>query len=358
MRQRQPLHQPQLTVDTRQPPPTVVDAPGDHLGGHRFATLNVVAQQQRVHIDPQCVDVVHQQVAQRRTLHQQTGQHPVAQQVGHLVPVADRMQTLRRRIVGVVAALPHLLRPPDQGRMQAGPHFLRPFVEQLLRHLLPGKTQVARHRHQPQPHRPPRREPERTRIAAGAFEKFGDRPVGQITGGHNVGQRCARQPARAPALGQMNLNKVPMTPPQPRKWVERFDHTRPLRPAAASPPSQRDHRHSPRPQRRQPSLPQRRRLCQMPALRHITSRHILDHRTHRQPVLRQPNAPAAQVGTNLLVLHPVKPILVQQGSQVLTPPLLLLRRQQTVKQRLHHPRQRRLRARSPPKCIQLGTAKR
>ena len=41
-------------------------------------------------------------------------------------------------------------------------------VEQLLRRLLPGEAQVARHRHQPQPNRPTGREQQRPRIAIGA----------------------------------------------------------------------------------------------------------------------------------------------------------------------------------------------
>ena len=118
-----------------------------------------------VDIRAQRVDVVHHQVPQPRPLRQQARQHAVAQQVRHLVPVTDRMQALQRQIVGVVAAFAGLPRPADQRGVQALAHLLRLLVEQLLRHLLPGETQVAHHGHHPQPDGAARRQQQRPGIA-------------------------------------------------------------------------------------------------------------------------------------------------------------------------------------------------
>ena len=49
-----------------------------------------------------------------RPLGQQSGQHAVAQQVGHLEPVPGRVQALQREVVGVIAASAGRLGPGDQ----------------------------------------------------------------------------------------------------------------------------------------------------------------------------------------------------------------------------------------------------
>ena len=156
--QGQPLDQAQPAVDARQAAAPVLDAPGDHLAGPGAALVDVLAEQHRVDVRAQRVDVVDQQMRSCGRCGQQVAQHAVAQQVGHLVPVADRVQALGRQVVGVVAALAHALRPADERGVQALLHLLRLLVEQLLRHLLPGKAQIARHGHQAQADRPPRRE--------------------------------------------------------------------------------------------------------------------------------------------------------------------------------------------------------
>ncbi len=53
------------------------------------------AEQVRVRIRSQRVNVVQHQVLQPRTLRQQPGEHAVAQQVGNLEPVSHRVQALR-----------------------------------------------------------------------------------------------------------------------------------------------------------------------------------------------------------------------------------------------------------------------
>ena len=321
----------------------------------------MLAQQQGIHVGAQRVDVVHQQMAQRRALGQQPGKHAVAQQVRHLIPVADGMQTLRRQVVGVVAALARLLRPVDQRGVQALAHLLRLLVEQLLRHLLPGKAQVARHGDEAQPHRPPRREQQRAGIAGipRPRQKVGDRRVRQVAGSDDVRDRRARQRAGAAALGQVHLDEVAVLAAHAGKGIERLDHAGALGPATAGAARQRHHRHRAIRQRVHAERAQLLRLALgKPRYVHdIARRHILDRGAHRQPVLRQADAPAAQVGADLLVLHAVEAVGVEQRRERLLAAILAVAlRQQAVEERLHHAGQRRLRACGCAKGIQLGAA--
>ncbi len=102
---------------------------------------------------------------QLRARGQQVAQHAVEQHVGHLIPVAHRVQALGGQVVGVVAALAHALRPADQRGVQALLHLLRLLVELLLGHLLPGEAQIARHGHQAQARPPAPGEDQRPLIA-------------------------------------------------------------------------------------------------------------------------------------------------------------------------------------------------
>ena len=72
---------------------------------------DVQAEHRRVRVRAERVNVVQHQMLQLRAFGQQVRQHAVAQQVGDLVPVADRMQALRREIVGVIAAFARLRAP-------------------------------------------------------------------------------------------------------------------------------------------------------------------------------------------------------------------------------------------------------
>jgi hypothetical protein len=93
------------------------------------------------------------------------GEHAIAKQVWHLVPVSNGVQTLQRGIVRVVGRFASLPGPFQQCRPQAVAHFLRLFVEPLLCRLFPGEAQVAGHGDQPQTHGAAGGQMQRARIA-------------------------------------------------------------------------------------------------------------------------------------------------------------------------------------------------
>ena len=110
------------------------------------------------------VNVVQHEVLQLRALGEQPGKHAVAQQIGHLEPVADRVQALRWEVVGVIAALAGGARPVEERGAEAVAHFLLLLVQPLLRHLLPKKAQVAHHRNHAQTDGPAGRQQQRPGI--------------------------------------------------------------------------------------------------------------------------------------------------------------------------------------------------
>ena len=159
MGQGQPFDQPQSPIDARQTAAPILDAPGDHLAGPRLPasrcdgpSMTGSRSAPRVSIlwIIRCLSCGRCSSRSRSV--------PLSSMIGHFVPVTDRMQTLRRQVVGVVAAFAHLLRPADQCRVQAILHLLRLLVQLLLRHLLPGETQITRHGHKAQANHTARRE--------------------------------------------------------------------------------------------------------------------------------------------------------------------------------------------------------
>ena len=163
--QRQALHQAHAVVHAGQAATAVLDVARDHFRGQRRAFLDMVSEERRVQIHRRGIDVVDQQVLQPRPLLQQAEQRAVAQQVGHFVPVAHRVQALHRQVAGVIAAFTQLPGPRDQRGTQAFADLLGLLVEQLLRHFLPGKPQVALHRHQAQADAAARRKQQRAGVA-------------------------------------------------------------------------------------------------------------------------------------------------------------------------------------------------
>ena len=161
--------------------------------------------------------------------------------------------------------------------MQALAHFLRLLVEQLLRHFLPRKAQIAHHRHQPQSDIRARREQQRTVIVVMLLrlEPGRHRVMRQIARRNDVRQRTAAQAADAAALRQVGFDEIPMLAGNLRKRIERLHDARALGPAAAHAARQRDHRHHAIAQCLHPEFPIARRK---PTLRihDIAGLHVFD----------------------------------------------------------------------------------
>jgi len=139
--------------------------------------------------------MLQQQVFEPGTLAQQLGQDAVAEQVGNLEEMPDRVQALQRQVVGVVAALARRSGPADEGRAETLTHLLLLNVEHLLGHLFPGETQVAFGGHEPQAHAATRGQQQGTRVivSAGPLKQGLGGPMRQVAGGEEVGQCVAGQ---------------------------------------------------------------------------------------------------------------------------------------------------------------------
>ncbi len=297
----------------------------------------------RVRVGAERVNVMEQQMFQLRLFRQQLREHAVAEQVGNLVPMADRMQALAGQVVGVVSGFAGGARPVDEGGMGAFPHALLPLVQQLLRHLLPEKAQVAHGRNHPQPDGAARRQAHRAGIAVIILprEIVGDGLVRQVTRGDQVRQRLARQPADAAAFREVGFNKRSMRATEFAERMQGFHHPRALRPTAAHASRERhDGQFAPGQCRKARSPVVRRQLAA--GIHHIAGLHIANLGAGRQTILRQPDATSLEVVADLFVLHPIKTVLLEHLGQAL--PATRLRLQlwnQMVEQRGHHPTQLR-----------------
>ena len=105
----------------------------------------MLPQQPRINIGSKGIDVVQHQVLKLWSIVQHFLQHTVTQHVREFVPVPDRVQTLRRQVITIVAAFSHAASPTDQRRPQTLSHLFLLFIQFLLRHLAPRKLQVASH---------------------------------------------------------------------------------------------------------------------------------------------------------------------------------------------------------------------
>ena len=147
--------------------------------------------------------------------------------------MADRMQALVGQVIGVIAGFAHLVRPADQGGVQAVAHFLLLFVEQLVRRFFPSEPEIAFRWNQSQSYRAPRRKNDRQ--AGGC-----NLTVRKITGGNNVWNRPARLATLAASFGKVDFKKTPVRAAQLAKRMQRFHHAGPLRPPTTDAGGERD----------------------------------------------------------------------------------------------------------------------
>jgi len=200
--------------------------------------------------------------------------------------------------------------------MEAVAHLLRLLVQQLLGHVFPGEAQVTRHGHEPQPDGPTLRQVQRSGIAVAVViaQRLGDGVVGQIGRRDDVRDRRAGESAHAATLGQMRLDERAVLAVQLAEGVQGLDHAGALRPAAPDAAGQSHDGHFAAAQR----LPASRECVGIRLdgrVDRIAGPHVRDPRRHRQPVLRQADAPCAQVMPDLFVLRTVEAVASQQRVQ-------------------------------------------
>ena len=159
------------------------------------------------------VHIVKEQVLELRTLCQEAQQNSVSQEIRNFVPVSNRMKTLQRHIVRVVGRFSSVASPSDERRAQALAHFLRLFIQNLLRHLLPEKAQVMHGRNHAQADGAARREQQWTRITIVALppQELVDWLMGQIARRKNMRQRDTGLLGDFPAFREVCLDESPMS---------------------------------------------------------------------------------------------------------------------------------------------------
>ncbi|SPE42576.1 hypothetical protein SBA3_620002 [Candidatus Sulfopaludibacter sp. SbA3] len=200
--------------------------------------------------------------------------------------------------------------------MQTLADLLRLFIQQLLRHLLPGKTQVALGGHQAQADGASLRQHQRTRVVVilPGVQVLFNRLVRQVAGRENVRKQRTAFPSHARALGQMDFDEAAVLSVQFAERVERLHHTRAFGPAAAHTSGQRHHGN--------PALPQRLHaggaiagIQPVPGIAEIAALYIVKARLGGQSILPESDPPGAQGGLNLLVLERVKAKSFQQRGE-------------------------------------------
>ncbi len=292
---------------------------------------------------------------------EESGEDAVAQQVRHLVPVADGVEALERQVVGVVGGLAGGAGPADERRAEALAHLLLLLVEDLLGHLLPGEAQVAHGGDEPQADGPPRREEQRALVAVPVhpLEELGDRLVREVAGGEDVGEVGAGLAGDAAGLGEVGLDEGAVAAGEPAERVQGLDHAGALRPAAPGAGGQRHHGDLAPSQRGEPSLAEPAVPGERVRGHHVLRPDVLDHRARRQAVLGQADAAVAQVGADLLVLGAVEAVLLQElGEGALALGLAPGPRQEGVEERLDHPAQLRPAPAGGPELVELGAPRR
>ena len=177
----------------------------------------------------------------------------------------------------------------------------------------------------------------RVAIVAHGCQVRGNRLVGQVAGGDDVGQGRAAKAAGAPAVGQVGFDKAAVPAPQAAKGIQRLDRPRAFRPAAAHSAGERDHRHHPRLQGIFADLLES-GFHPAGRVEQIVGVDVGNAAGGGKAILRQTDAPVAQVRLNLLVLHAVKSVSIQQRFQALRGiGFLRALRNEMLKDALHHP---------------------
>jgi len=138
----------------------------------------------------------------------------------------------------------------------------------------------------------------------------------QVAGGDHVRWHHPAGAARPQAFGQMHFDEAAVPAAQLRERVERLHYPRPLRPTASDAARQRDHGHGTGCQRVHACLAivRGKGTC---GIQEVVRGGVFDAAARWKAVLRQPDAAAAQIGLDLLVLRAVEPVRFQKPFEAL-----------------------------------------
>jgi len=241
--------------------------------------------------------------------------------------------------------------------MEALAHLLRLCIQHLLRHLFPGKAEVALHRDHPQADAPSWRKQDWAGIVIVALrrEVSGDGFVGEIAGGEDVGKRAAALLADAKTLGQVNFDEVAVSSAKAAERIEGLDDSGAPGPASSYATGQRHH--SDAPLGKGTETGGAIAIGVMGTI-HAIRLSILNEAGDGKAVLRQADAAGTKILTDLFVLCSVEAEVIEEGIERsrLISVGIVRSRQHVVKQRVNHARVVGLGAASRGESLQFGTA--
>ena len=309
---------------TRASPPPRSSMPArDHLGSQAAPALDVEPEQRRIRRPRRacrCCGAAGIRSCGRSA--SRRASTPLRSRFGTSIPVADRMQALQRQVVGVVARLRPRRAP---SRSSAARRLSRTFCccsSSICCGISSHAKRRSRvHRHQPQADAASRAKAgaaRRSRNCRRALEIRLDGVVREVARREDVRQRRAAERADAPALREMHLEKVRCRPPSLAERMQRLDHARALRPAAADAGGERDDRDFACAQRFESAA---RGSCPGKPLGgveiDVSGAHVLDDGARRQAVLRQADAPVPQIGRICSCCAASKPFAASSAVEAL-----------------------------------------
>ena len=116
-------------IDAGEAAAAIVEAARNDLEGEAGVLLDMEAEQGRVEIGAEGVDVMEEEIAELGPLLEELGERAVAEEIGDFEPMTDGMEALEREVIGVIGGLAGGMGPVDESGAEAIADFLLLFVE-------------------------------------------------------------------------------------------------------------------------------------------------------------------------------------------------------------------------------------
>ena len=176
-----------------------------------------------------------QEIVERGIGVEEIGEEAVAEEIGDLIPVADRVDALVRQVGPIVGCFAHLLYPAHQAGAAAGTGFLLLFVELLLGENLPEVAEVGEGGDQSKADATADRnmETEAGEERVELIEVVLNRRAGEVAGGDNVRDGGAVEFLGAFRFCEMNFEEIVIAVVEAMEGNESLNGASPFGPAAA-----------------------------------------------------------------------------------------------------------------------------